>query len=184
MHCRLTRIWLFGSLTLTTVLRGRRRGFYQSIHLMSIHDSSILIPNSIDGAIHVTDCHDLTLRSTCQQLRLHGSIGLDCHVLFKGGAILEDCSRITFWKRRDVPVGDIRDFNWLKSGIPSPNFVVEEESQTTRDLERNEANTEIENEPSRHEAMPALQQESSQTPSFLDNVIESTADDQEDEDEL
>lgn len=151
---------------------------------MSVHDSSILIPNSIDGAIHVTDCHDLTLRSTCQQLRLHGSIGLDCHVLFKGGAILEDCSRITFWKRRDVPVGDIRDFNWLKSGIVSPNFVVEEESQATRDLERTEANTEVENEPSRREAMSTLQEEGSRTPSYPENGIELVADDQEDEDEL
>lgn len=151
---------------------------------MSVHDSSILIANSVDGAIHVTDCHGLTLRSTCQQLRLHGSIGLDCHVPFKGGAILEDCSRITFWKRRDVPMGDIRDFNWLKNGLPSPNFAVEEESQATTDLERTEADIDTTKELNRHEAMSASQEEDNRTPSFSENVIESVTDNQEDEDEL
>lgn len=162
---------------------GHRRGLYQTIHLMSIHDSSILIANSIDGAIHVTDCHNMALRSTCQQLRLHGSTGLDCHVLFKGGAILEDCTRIAFWKQRDVSVGDIRDFDWLKNGIPSPNFVVEEESQATTDFEGTEVNIEIKDEQSYRETMVASQ-EDSQTPSFSENAIELVTDSQEDEDEL
>lgn len=176
-------MWLSGSMILIKTSSGvSRRGFYQSIHLMDVCDSSILITNSIDGAIHVTDCHNLTLRSTCQQLRLHGSTGLECYVLFKGGAILEDCSRVTFWKRRDAPVGDIRDFNWLKNGIPSPNFIVEEEGQSTLDFERTNADTEVKDEMMiRHEAMAG---EDNRTPSFSESAIESITDNQDDEDEL
>jgi len=75
------------------------------------------------GAIHVTDCHDTLVMSQSQQLRLHESIDLRCHCSVTGGAILEDCSRIVFYRS----IMDIKDFNWLKREIPSPNFRVEEE---------------------------------------------------------
>lgn len=114
-------------------------------------------------------------------MRLHGSTGLECHVLFKGGAILEDCSRISFWKARDIPVGDIRDFNWLKNGIPSPNFSVEEECQASEEAE---ITAEVKEELSRNQAGASLREDDNKTLTCLQHAIDSISDDQEDEDEL
>ncbi|GAX19294.1 hypothetical protein FisN_4Lh130 [Fistulifera solaris] len=161
------------------------RGFYQSIHLLSVSESSIIIENNVDGAIHATECHHMTLRSTCQQLRLHGSTGLDCYVFFKGGAILEDCSRINFWKRRDTSMGDVRDFNWLKNGVPSPNFVVDEENNEDMfDVEKNEADSDQTNETIQQEDTVAFQDKSIESLSMAEKDIQTTLNTQDDEDEL
>jgi hypothetical protein len=115
------------------------------------------------GAVHVTNCHVVTLvLSETQQLRLHDSTDLTCHVPNPAtiGAILEGCTRIVFVippsssssvqqssigsndrptedskasaaTRQEQqkqpptpPLLDAKDFNWLRTGIPSPNFSV------------------------------------------------------------
>lgn len=153
---------------------------------MSVLDSSITIVNSIDGAIHVTDCHNCTLRSTCQQLRLHGSTRLECHVLFRAGAILEDCNRISFWKTREDTFGDIRDFNWLKNGIPSPNFSIEEEeSHSSTEMQRVEMNTVVKDEFKSPQLGVSLREGKNKSiPSLQHHEIDFIPDDLEDEDEL
>jgi hypothetical protein len=108
------------------------------------------------GAVHVTNCHVVTLvLSETQQLRLHDSTDLTCHVPNPAtiGAILEGCTRIVFvippssssvqqsaiasnyrpaedsrasaaTRQPTPPLLDAKDFNWLRTGIPSPNFSV------------------------------------------------------------
>jgi hypothetical protein len=65
------------------------------------------------------------------------------------GAILEDCTRVTFYtthtntattattsatdKHDGNHTGstlDVRDFNWLRSGVPSPNYSIQQESES------------------------------------------------------
>ncbi len=127
----------------------------------------------------------MTLRSSCQQLRLHGSTGLDCYVFFEGGAILEDCSRVTFWRRRDVSMGDVRDFNWLKNGVPSPNFVIEEDSnEATIDVENREADKDKIIGSIHQEDTVAFQEKCIESLSMGENIIQATLNNQDDEDEL
>lgn len=76
----------------------------------------------------VTQSH-LQLQGSCQQIRLHESLDVQC-VIFAGGilggAILEDCRRIVFAvPERYERTVDIRDFSFLKKGVPSPNFRIE-----------------------------------------------------------
>jgi hypothetical protein len=71
-------------------------------------------------AIHVTACHKCSINAYAQQLRLHESSDLLCEVEVAAGAILEDCTRLVF-------VSDsieVKDFNWLRTGVPSPNFQI------------------------------------------------------------
>lgn len=97
-----------------------------AIHLLDIQHSRIEIHCPVPGAIHVTNCNRTTLQSQSQQLRLHDSEELQCHVLVSAGVILEDCSRIKFFlKEQQSPRLDVKDFNWLKAGVPSPHFSFE-----------------------------------------------------------
>ena len=76
----------------------------------------------------MTACRGLELYATCHQLRMHESNTLDCYVTVGSGPILEDCTNIVFRaSRKDDLVYDAKDFNWLRNGIPSPNFCVVEE---------------------------------------------------------
>jgi hypothetical protein len=105
----------------------------QALHLVGIRQkSSITTTFPISSAIHITDCHDSSIRTVqVQQLRLHESTNLLCHVdLVTAGAMLEDCKDIVFVvpsADQDKCVVDVRDFNWLREGIPSPNFRIEGE---------------------------------------------------------
>jgi hypothetical protein len=80
--------------------------------------TTIRVTTPIASAIHVTDCHDCSVHAKSQQLRIHESKDLTFHVELAAGAILEDCTRIMFVSDRI----DAKDFNWLRAGIPSPNF--------------------------------------------------------------
>ena len=59
-----------------------------------------------------------------QQLRLHESSDLQCRVDVSAGAILEECTRITFVTSSPLLL-DVNDFDWLRSGVSSPNYTVE-----------------------------------------------------------
>jgi uncharacterized protein YfaT (DUF1175 family) len=45
---------------------------------------------------------------------------LTCNVEVTAGAILEDCTGLVFYSEAI----EVKDFNWLRSGIPSPNFEI------------------------------------------------------------
>jgi hypothetical protein len=51
-------------------------------------------------------------------------------VKISAGAILEDCTRVTFYTNTTDATLDVRDFNWLRSGVPSPNYTIQQESES------------------------------------------------------
>ena len=105
-----------------------------SLHLVSLYDCTLQFVQPLGSALHVTQCHRTKLQAPkVQQLRLHESSALECVVNVTAGAILEDCTEIVF--RGSV---EVKDFNWLRDGIPSPNYRVVENPVSTvpRVLER------------------------------------------------
>ena len=100
----------------------------QALHLVAVSHSTVQVFHPIQGAVHVTDCHDTVIRLQSQQLRLHESTNLQCHVNVSAGAILEDCSSITFYSSNKSEL-DVKDFNWLRNGISSPNYSIELEEE-------------------------------------------------------
>ena len=107
----------------------RLQGAYTSLHMVNVQDSVVRVtPHAIQGAAHVTNCHRSTIVLRSQQLRLHESTDLTCRVQVSAGAILEDCTRVVFQCQPQAPGApplDVKDFDWLRNGIPSPNFRVE-----------------------------------------------------------
>jgi hypothetical protein len=91
--------------------------------------TTIRVTEPVSSAIHVTDCHDCSVHAKAQQLRLHESTDLECHVDLVAGAILEDCTRVVFVSNNV----DVKDFNWLRTGIPSPNFCIEPPIATNKE---------------------------------------------------
>lgn len=104
------------------------------------------------GTVHVTNCHNLKLvLKESQQLRLHDSTDLTCHVNATIGAILEGCTRIVFaippavsttsstlsseQNETQVLLLDAKDFDWLRTGVPSPNFKVIEQDTPSPPLD-------------------------------------------------
>ena len=130
----------------------------KELHISNVSNSTIIAStDAITGAMHVTSCHDVKL--VCQafhQLRIHESSDLRIHIhnaAASGGAILEDCTDLVFYVTvpsnvngvgRITAGGDpcnlleVKDFNWLRNGIPSPNFIVEtEHGEQLMIMERN-----------------------------------------------
>ncbi|CAJ1935004.1 unnamed protein product [Cylindrotheca closterium] len=108
-----------------------------TLHIVDSEETEIVVQEQVGSAIHVTGCHSCQLQASGQQLRLHYSVALQCTVNIGAGAILEDCSRIVFVTNLNNML-DVRDFNWLRSGEPSPNYeiqlkalAVKEEAPTT-----------------------------------------------------
>jgi hypothetical protein len=106
------------------------------LHIQNVTNCVIRVANAIGGAIHVTACREMELYATCHQLRMHESNDLECHAKVMSGPILEDCTGIIFYasgQENDL-VYDAKDFNWLRTGVPSPNFRIVEESDETKDM--------------------------------------------------
>ena len=103
----------------------RRSRPYKAIHLLNITHCHVVVSQGVEGAIHVSSCGHLELVASCHQLRLHESQYLKCHVKVGSGPILEGCSNILFFasSKTDL-VRDTKDFNWLRNGVPSPNYSI------------------------------------------------------------
>lgn len=142
-----------------TKIKRRQGDAYKSVHLVGISRSTVVVGGAVEGAIHVTSCRHVTLRllKTCQQLRIHESSDVQVEVAaaaggggccVTAGAILEDCRRILFVVERrsgsssdsqeDAAELDVKDFNWLKKGVASPNYAIEWTTGADRDHPRNE----------------------------------------------
>jgi hypothetical protein len=99
---------------------------------------TICVRESIQSAVHITSCQHVQLTAVAQQLRLHESTDLTCRVQWQAGAILEDCTRVVFFVEKTdtdeetntVVDCDVKDFNWLRTGIPSPNFTIQREERS------------------------------------------------------
>jgi hypothetical protein len=117
----------------------RHDGSCSALHLFQVSHSTVTVERPV-RSVHVTACHHVQLYLQSQQLRLHESHDLDCHVKISAGAILEDCTRVTFYTNTNTNTNttttttaaalDVRDFNWLRSGVPSPNYSVQQESES------------------------------------------------------
>lgn len=106
------------------------------MHIQNVTNCVVRVANAIDGAVHVTACREMELHATCHQLRMHESNDLKCHAMVGSGPILEDCTGIIFHasgQENDL-VYDAKDFNWLRNGVPSPNFRIVEESDETKEM--------------------------------------------------
>jgi len=101
---------------------------YKSIHLKNTRNCHVVILLPVEGAVHVTDCGQLVLTASCHQLRLHESRELQCHVMVGTSPILENCTDVVFYASSENDfVRDAKDFNWLRNGVPSPNFSIVDE---------------------------------------------------------
>lgn len=108
-----------------------------TLHIVQANCTKIFVQGDSLRAIHVTDCHNgSSIHACAQQLRLHESTDLTCTVDLAAGAILEDCTRLVFCNTSTTAAGnslEVKDFNWLRTGIPSPNFkIIQAEPITTQ----------------------------------------------------
>lgn len=115
---------------------GQKRlgNYYKSIYFVKVDHTKIHLYYPILGAIHVTECHDVSFINIlqAQQLRLHNSHDIHCYnATIHAGTILEDCHNVTFYVPPSSTTNlsnvrnSIKDFNWLRNGIPSPNFSIQ-----------------------------------------------------------
>lgn len=102
------------------------QGIYPSLHLVDVKDSHVVVVQSISRAIHVTSCSGTSITATCQQLRLHESVDLQLHVTVSAGAIMEESRGIVFFSPDHL---DVKDFDWLRANVPSPNFSLQKTSK-------------------------------------------------------
>lgn len=103
---------------------------------------------AVAGPIHVTNCNDTTIISVSRQLRVHECKNVTFSINVSSGPIIEDCKNIVFTaisydqseknKTNKNMYWDVKDFNWLKTSVPSPNFKVLEleESDLTNEKSR------------------------------------------------
>lgn len=115
----------------------------EALHLVDLTQVVITLAHPVASSIHVTHCQDCQVVPTkCQQLRIHESVRLDFQqVLLGAGAILEASEDILFGVVDDTTVLDVKDFHWLRTGVPSPNFriVFAESSKVVEDQKAEES---------------------------------------------
>lgn len=118
---------------------------YQSIHIINATDCTITSHLAVSGPVHVTNCHGTTISTACRQLRIHDCTAVTFRVWVKSGPIIEHCSQMVFrgdpvdvrgggvddgnggvchWDEDANMYHDVKDFCWLRTGVPSPNFTV------------------------------------------------------------
>ena len=96
----------------------------QALHIVESSHLTICVREPIQSAVHITSCQHVQLTAVAQQLRLHESTDLMCRVQLHASAILEECTRVVFFVEKETDI-DVKDFNWLRTGIPSPNFTIQ-----------------------------------------------------------
>jgi hypothetical protein len=133
------------SLTFLCPQHGFRTGTYNSVHIVDTRDSIIRLKNPIEGPIHVTNCHKTKIYIPfSRQLRIHDCTDVSFFIHVASGPIIEGCKGMQFhektclgkYSKETNLYRDVKDFNWLKNLVKSPNFDVfsEEESQKRTEL--------------------------------------------------
>eukprot|EP00980_Cylindrotheca_fusiformis_P027868 scaffold22560_cov135-Cylindrotheca_fusiformis.AAC.79 len=166
------------------VLNSNRSKKLVTLHIVDTSDTEIILDDPA-RAIHVTNCHTSSLNAFAQQLRLHKSTDLTCTVEVSAGAIMEDCTRLVFCSE----MIEVKDFNWLRSGVASPNFEIKaplksEDSlvQVVSNAEESPVNGFGENEVSFQESqMPSRLTQNSESDPPNDEKGRLTIDDDEDD---
>lgn len=121
------------------------KGYPSAMRINKVINSKIFC-GPVCRSIFITDCFDSTFQLACQQLRIHTTGNTKFYIHVTSKAIIEDCEDLGFSTytynyekinehflnsklARDVNNwNDVDDFNWLKLGVPSPNWkVIEDE---------------------------------------------------------
>ncbi len=97
--------------------------------MVHVSDTTILVASPIASSIHITSCQHCTIQAHAQQLRIHDSQMLKLEIDLVAGAILEGSHDILFQR----PV-EVKDFDWLRAGVPSPNFRIEDTVNLDKEL--------------------------------------------------
>lgn len=109
------------------------KGTYESIHIIGAKDCNIRIINPIHGPVHVTNCHQTSIYiAFSRQLRIHDCTNVGFYIHVGSGPIIEGCRGMKFYQRDNCTgehkgknlYWDVKDFNWLKNNVKSPNFEV------------------------------------------------------------
>ena len=94
----------------------------------------------MEGPIHVTNCHKTKIYIPfSRQLRIHDCSDTSFFIHVASGPIIEGCKGMEFhektcggkYSQEKNFYSEVKDFNWLKNLVKSPNFDVfsEKESQ-------------------------------------------------------
>jgi hypothetical protein len=122
------------------------KGIPSSIQIKNLH-ACILIVGPCARSVLIDQCHQCEFALACQQLRIHTSNECDFYVHITAQSIIEDCHNLRFapynveYKLKDEHIkksglnwtkdywNDVRDFNHMISGMPSPNWEIIEEEE-------------------------------------------------------
>lgn len=117
------------------------KGSPSSLQIKNLH-ACILIVGPCARSVHIDQCQRCEFALACQQLRVHTSTECDFYVHITAQPIIEDCHTLRFapynvdYKSKDEHVtasgllwskdywDDVRDFNHMIVGMPSPNWEV------------------------------------------------------------
>ncbi|UJR08838.1 hypothetical protein I4U23_013092 [Adineta vaga] len=122
------------------------KGIPSSLQIKNLH-ACILIVGPCSRSVLIDQCRQCEFALACQQLRVHTSTECDFYVHITAQPIIEDCNNLRFapynveYKLKDKHVkesgllwtkdywNDVRDFNHMIPGMPSPNWeiIAEEE---------------------------------------------------------
>lgn len=112
-------------------------GTYESMHIIDTKNTTLRIARPIQGPVHVTNCHDTQIQiAFARQLRIHNctNVSFECHVA--SGPIIEECTKMKFYQQdylyeegsenidNQNLYWDVKDFQWLKTLVKSPNFEI------------------------------------------------------------
>jgi len=112
-------------------------GTFESIHIIDTKNTTLRITTPTNGPVHVTNCHNTQIHiAFARQLRIHNctNVSFECHVA--SGPIIEECKKMKFYQQDYLCeeggnriddqnlFWDVKDFQWLKTLVKSPNFDV------------------------------------------------------------
>ncbi|CAF1023732.1 unnamed protein product [Rotaria sordida] len=122
------------------------KGIPSSLQIKNLH-ACILIVGPCSRSILIDQCQQCEFALACQQLRIHTSNECDFYVHITAQPIIEDCHNLRFapynveYNLKDEHIkqsgliwtkdywNDVRDFNHMIIGIPSPNWQIIEEEE-------------------------------------------------------
>ncbi|CAF2661032.1 unnamed protein product [Rotaria sp. Silwood2] len=122
------------------------KGVPSSLQIKNLH-ACILIVGPCSRSILIDQCEQCEFALACQQLRIHTSNECDFYVHITAQPIIEDCHNLRFapynveYNLKDEHIkqsglmwtkdywNDVRDFNHMIVGMPSPNWQIIEEEE-------------------------------------------------------
>ncbi|KAK3716924.1 hypothetical protein RRG08_026714 [Elysia crispata] len=116
-------------------------GAPSAIHINKLNRCTIFC-GPVPGSIFIRECIECTFVLACQQLRIHSTTNSEFYIHVTSKAIIEDCNKVKFapynWKYETLEEDytatglskqrnnwdKVDDFNWLATGVHSPNWSV------------------------------------------------------------